>query len=229
MEQGENTTSPKVAIAVIAPGDMILVEFSISTMGLIQHAKDLDTNVICGRSSILAGAKNIAVKESLNWGADYILFLSGDITFPNDTLHRLLAHEKDIIGVTYPKPVAPYNLLGITEEQQDQKALEQSLLKMRYMPGGCMLVKTEIFKKLDPNLPHFYYDVFQDDVMGDDFVFCDRVRELGYDIWCDANLSAEIGRIGQRVYHMPEIEERRLVMEQQLLEAEREKLLPPSA
>ena len=229
MEQGKNITSPKVAIAVIAPGDMVLVEFSMSAMGLIQKTKDLNVHIISGRSSVLADAKNITVKESLEWGADYILFLSGDITFPNDSLHRLLAHGKDIIGVTYPKPIAPYNLLGITEEQQDQKALEQSLLKMRYMPGGCMLVKTEVFKKLDPNLPYFYYDVLEDNVLGDDFVFCDRVRELGYDIWCDTNLSAEMGRIGQRVYHMPEIEERRLAMEQQLLEAEKEKLLPPSA
>ncbi|MFT8736177.1 MAG: hypothetical protein ABF760_01790 [Zymomonas mobilis] len=228
MEQGE-TKQPKIAIAIIAPGDMILVEFSISAMGMIQHAKDLETNVICGRSSILAGAKNIAVKESLNWDADYILFLFGDITFPNDVLHRLLAHKKDIIGVTYPKPIAPYNLLGITDDNQDQEDLANGLLKMRYMPGGCLLVKADIFKKLDPNLPYFYYDVFQDDVMGDDFVFCDRVRELGYDIWCDANLSADIGRIGQRVYHMPEIEERRLHMEQQLLEAEKAKQLPPSA
>ncbi|MFT8450774.1 MAG: hypothetical protein ABF675_01000 [Zymomonas mobilis] len=229
MEQGENITNPKVAIAVIAPGDMVLVEFSISTMGMIQNSKELNTNVICGRSSVLASAKNITVKESLQWGADYILFLSGDITFPSDILYRLLAHGKDIIGVTYPKPIAPYNLLGISDDSQDQEALEKGLLKMRYMPGGCMLVKTEIFKKLDPNLPHFYYDVFQDDVMGDDFVFCDRVRELGYDIWCDTNLSAEIGRIGQRVYHMPDIEERRLLMEQELLENEKNKLLPPSA
>lgn len=229
MEQGENTTSPKIAIAIIAPGDMILVEFSISALGLIQNSKDLDTNVICGRSSILAGAKNIAVKESLNWGADYILLLSGDITFPNNALHQLLSYKKDIIGATYPKPVAPYNLLGIADDNQDQAELEKGLLKMRYMPGGFLLIKTEVFKKLDPNMPHFYYDVFQDDVMGDDFVFCDRVRELGYDIWCDTNLSAEIGRIGQRVYHMPDIEERRLLMEQQLLEQEKAKLLPPSA
>ncbi|MFT9099739.1 MAG: hypothetical protein ABF461_01505 [Zymomonas mobilis subsp. pomaceae] len=228
MEQGESK-QPKVAIAIIAPGDMILVEFSISAMGLIQHAKDLESNVICGRSSVLAGAKNIAVKESLEWDADYILFLFGDITFPNDTLHRLLAHKKDIVGVTYPKPIAPYNLLGITSDQQIPEEVEKGLLKMHYMPGGCLLVKTDVFKKLDPNLPHFYYDVFQNDVLSDEFVFCDRVRELGYDIWCDGNLSAEIGRIGQRVYHMPDIEERRLLMEQELLKTEKEKLLPPSA
>lgn len=228
MEQGEKT-NPKVAIAVVAPGDMILVEFSISAMGLVQHAKDLDTNIICGRSSVLAGAKNIAVKDALNSDADYILFLSGDVTFPNNSLHHLLSQQKDIIGATYPKPVAPYNLLGIADEDQDQEALEKGLLKMRYMPGGFLLVKTDVFKKLDPNMPHFYYDVFQDDVMSDDFVFCDRVRELGYDIWCDTNLSAEIGRIGQRVYHMPDIEERRLLMEQELLKQEKTKLSSPSA
>jgi len=41
------------------------------------------------------------------------------------------------------------------------------------------------------------------EIVGEDYVFCDRAREAGFRIWCDAALSLEIAHLGQQVCRVP--------------------------
>jgi len=53
--------------------------------------------------------------------------------------------------------------------------------------------------------PYFRYvtDEVGGEIVGEDYVFCDRAREAGFRIWCDAALSLEIGHIGQQARRVP--------------------------
>jgi hypothetical protein len=59
-----------------------------------------------------------------------------------------------------------------------------------------------VFDKLAK--PYFRFEVDdKEQIVGEDYVFCDRAREAGFRIWCDAALSREIGHIGQSIHRLP--------------------------
>ena len=37
-------------------------------------------------------------------------------------------------------------------------------------------------------------------ILGEDYYFCERAREAGFEIWCDGDLSRELAHIGQKAY-----------------------------
>jgi hypothetical protein len=60
-----------------------------------------------------------------------------------------------------------------------------------------------VFDKLSK--PYFRFETdAHGAIVGEDYVFCDRAREAGFRIWCDAVISREIGHIGQSVHRLPD-------------------------
>jgi hypothetical protein len=53
--------------------------------------------------------------------------------------------------------------------------------------------------------PYFRYvtDEAGGEIVGEDYVFCDRARAAGFRIWCDATLSLEIGHLGLQACRVP--------------------------
>jgi hypothetical protein len=132
---------------------------------------------------------------------ELLLFLDSDMVFPPTALLRLILHQKDIVGATYTKRVAPFDVLGSKLAEQPA-VLSGDLLEMHRIPTGCLLINMQVFDKLAK--PYFRFDT--DDkghIVGEDYVFCDRAREVGFRIWCDAVLSREIGHIGQSIHRLP--------------------------
>jgi len=60
--------------------------------------------------TLIFSQRESLAKEALADGAEYILWVDSDMRFPKNTLERLLAHGKKIVGVnavTRRKPVLP--------------------------------------------------------------------------------------------------------------------------
>jgi hypothetical protein len=193
---------PRVAIAVPS-GDMVHADFAMAYAQLCMASAGLQLQLITVKSSIVAQARNNGVEIARGFGADYILFLDSDMLFPPTALFRLLLHRKDIVGATYTKRVAPFDILG-TKLAAQPAVLSGDLLEMQRIPTGCLLIKMDVFEKLSK--PYFRFDVdAQGSIVGEDYVFCDRAREAGFRIWCDAVMSREVGHIGQSVHRLPEL------------------------
>jgi len=193
---------PRVAIAVPS-GDMVHADFAMAYAQLCMASAGLPLQLITVKSSIVAQARNNGVELARGFGADYIFFLDSDMMFPSTALFRLLLHKKDIVGATYTKRVAPFEILG-TKLAEQPAVLSGDLLEMQRIPTGCLLIKMDVFEKLSK--PYFRFDVdAQGAIVGEDYVFCDRAREAGFRIWCDAVMSREIGHIGQSVHRLPEL------------------------
>jgi len=60
---------------------------------------------------------------------------------------------------------------------------------------GCMMMKTEILKKIEP--PYFNFEYYDGDWHGEDFYFQQKLRSVGYKILIDMNLSTQVRHIGQ--------------------------------
>jgi hypothetical protein len=193
---------PRVAIAVPS-GDMVHADFAMAYAQLCMASAGLPLQLITVKSSIVAQARNNGVELARGFGADYILFLDSDMLFPSTALFRLLLHRKDIVGATYTKRVAPFEILG-TKLAEQPAVLSGDLLEMQRIPTGCLLIKMDVFEKLSK--PYFRFDIdAQGAIVGEDYVFCDRAREAGFQIWCDAVMSREIGHLGQSVHRLPEL------------------------
>lgn len=192
---------PRVAIAVPS-GDMVHADFAMAYAQLCLASAGLPLQLITVKSSIVAQARNNAVELARDFKADFLFFLDSDMLFPPTALFRLLLHGKDIVGATYTKRVAPFEILG-TKLAEQPAVLSGDLLEMQRIPTGCLLIRMAVFDKLPK--PYFRFETDgHGAIVGEDYVFCDRAREAGFRIWCDAVISREIGHIGQSVHRLPE-------------------------
>lgn len=192
---------PRVAIC-FASGDMVHADFALSLAGLCAEANPIETPIINAKSSIVAEARNRCVELAREHAADALLFLDTDMVFPRTTLQRLLAWDRDIVGATYPKRVAPYTVLGANlpggRAEQDG-----ALMEMRHMPTGCLMIRMSVFDALPGPGFRFRYEAQTGVIVGEDYDFCDRARAAGFSIWCDTQLSFDIGHIGQTIVRLP--------------------------
>src|SRR6202012_3743664 len=113
----------------------------------------LPLHLITVKSSIVAQARNNAVDLAKSCGANFLLFLDSDMLFPPTALFRLLLRGKDIVGATYTKRVAPFEVLGTRLAEQPGHG---DLLEMRRIPTGCLLINMQVFAKLTK--PYFRFE-----------------------------------------------------------------------
>ena len=193
-----NARSPKVAIC-FPSADMVHADFALALAGLCNSTPPLDTPIVNNKSSIVAAARNDGVKRAREMGCDHVLFLDSDMVFPRDTLHRLLAHGEAIVGATYVKRVPPYPMLG-SAAASEPTCDARGLTEMLRIPTGCLLIRMTVFDALKPPYFRFVTDEASGEIIGEDYDFCDRARQAGFRVWCDAKLSLEIGHVGQKIF-----------------------------
>jgi hypothetical protein len=188
-------TQAFVAIA-IPSGDMVHTDFAIRLANMCANP-GAQTFIANAKSSLVMLGRNQLVAAAQLAKATHILFLDTDMIFPHDTLARLLARDKDIIGGLYTQRAAPFHPLGVTFEGE-HIPVTKSLRRMRIMPTGCLMIRMNVFDKLTK--PYFNTRVEGEKLLGEDYAFCENATKAGFEIWCDGDLSVEMGHIGQAIY-----------------------------
>lgn len=147
--------------------------------------------IVATEGHTVAENRNYIATQSLRNKCDYLLFVDDDMVFPEDTLEKLLAHDKHIVGVNSHSRVLPLK----TTVKGD---LGETLSSVEVVGTGILLVKTDVFKKISQ--PHFQFGVtdFGWTFMGEDAWFCKKAKECGFGIWCDPTI--EVKHIGDYLY-----------------------------
>lgn len=140
-----------------------------------------------------AQARNTIIEEAIKQECTHILFIDDDMATPTDTLIRLLAHDKDIVSGLYLSrsfphfPVAfdmafenGYNKFIYLEPDVD------GLVEITNCGLGCVLIKTEIFKKLEK--PYVRLGEIEKDGWCDDVGFFNRCRAAGIKLYLDTTV-----------------------------------------
>ena len=138
-------------------------------------------------------------------GFDYLFSVDHDITFPSDTLKKLLAHDKDLVSGVYRQRLEP-QMLEIYEPFGNRMSTEDLYAKNRNLIGiggcgfGCVLVKKEVFAGV--GYPQFEYHPALDhnNTISEDTDFCKKAIAKGFRLWCDP--SVVCGHIGSTTMHV---------------------------
>lgn len=194
-------------IALCIPsGEMVHADFMLSVLHLVQHARVVDFRVsmVNAKFSIVAEARNLCVRAAIEARAEWLLFLDSDMVFPPDLIKRLMAHRQPIVAATYPRRMLPLGFIGNRLDGAAFSLADKGLVEAARLPTGCMLIHMSVFKKL--KAPYFRcgYSEEAGKILSEDFWFSERVREMGFQLWCDMDLARQIEHIGAFRYALRE-------------------------
>jgi FkbM family methyltransferase len=143
-------------------------------------------------------------------GFDYLFSVDHDITFPSDTLKKLLAHDKDLVSGVYRQRLEPqmleiYEPFGTRMSTDDLYGKEWNLVGIGGCGFGCVLVKKEVLAGV--GYPQFEYHPALDhnNTISEDTDFCKKAINKGFKLWCDPSIRC--GHIGSTTMHvqLPEV------------------------
>lgn len=155
--------------------------------------------------SLLVADRNRLIQMFWESECDYMLCIDNDLGWNPYVVPRLLNSGKDFVAGVYPSRMGQ----GFTfrpETEEDGKIVmcpDTKLLKMNYIPAGFMLFSRKVIETMRNKYPELYYspkdkrsqtesafcffntEVWEGEFWGEDYVFCRRVRDAGFDIWVD--------------------------------------------
>ena len=207
MKNSINNSSVWVAkpikLAILVPTrDMVHSHFAYSLAQLVKTTSEIgiDTYLYFDSSTILLNQREKLIDEAIKMEADYVLWLDSDMMFPSNVVLKLLAHNKDIVACNYMKRSLPMKTVAYTDLNDWDSWVpmepQEELVKVKGIGMGCILMKTEVFKKLEK--PYFEFRFKEDtkDWFGEDFILQDKIQKVGYEIFVDTMLSMEIKHVG---------------------------------
>ncbi len=178
---------------------------------------EIETNIVS--CSILTESRNRLVLEAMNGNADYMLWMDADHVFPKDCLLRLLSHNLPVVGCNYARRFDPTAPTASRETEEGKKELvwtthevakRGDMEKIAHLGLGLCLMDMRVFgllekKAIEEGKQHFWplfrFDHTEDGigVIGEDVYFFQRIRECGVPIYCDHNLSWDVGHLHEKI------------------------------
>ncbi|MFH1064642.1 MAG: hypothetical protein V1729_06170 [Candidatus Woesearchaeota archaeon] len=147
-------------------------------------------------------SRNVLRDRVIDGGYDYFLSLEQDIIVRPDILKKLLSHNKDIVTAYYGNDMVltvkhkqtgelkkvRLNLPlvyvkgseGKIRRANPKDVLKKGLVEVGAMGLGCVLISTEVLKKVK-----FRYDPKKKSF--DDMYFCKDAKDAGYKLYIDGN------------------------------------------
>lgn len=226
----------KVFLSTPCYGGLCLEQYATSILKLqvllaqknIQFYIDTTEN-----ESLVHRARNVSVGRFMQKSdADYFMFVDADIEFDPDAVVRLIESGHDISVACYPKKCVFWDQAKDAVEAGDDRnmamlsaslvvnfgahsrKIENGFIEILDGPTGFMLIKREVFEKMEKHFPELlckndhqnrdfdeYYAVFDCMIdpetkryLSEDYAFCRRWQQMGGKIYAD--VQTVLGHVG---------------------------------
>lgn len=197
-------------IAIPAYDGKLNIKTAFALAQLMPKALSLGVSVFLSdmsNCSIITMARNSLVNEFLKTDAQDMLFIDSDVIINPDDVLRLLAQHagRDVTAGMYPRRAKDKRFfLDMHFDEDGNFEFDGSLMKVQRVGTGFMMISRKIIEKLIADHPEWRYEnkdgvgavsaVFDFAVkdgkfVGEDYLFCDRVREAGGSVWVDVDIS----------------------------------------
>jgi hypothetical protein len=218
-----NLTGRRIMLGLPAYDFKVSVKLAISLAQFCVEAPKHGVEIqICNISgcSVVSRVRNLIVKDFMASECTDLMFIDSDINFNHEDIFRLMAWNSDpkkgIVGGV-PTARKKGSIYISTLEQDDDGGIYMNaygLVKAKRIATAFMLIRRDVIQTLIDNHPEwkyhddrvenghpdkFCYSVFDfqskpDGYVGEDYTFCDRAREYGYEIWIDPTI--KLGHMG---------------------------------
>lgn len=185
----------KVILGVVT-NRQVKAKTTQSLLELMAYSKHEITPMVVTRGYTISENRNYLAVQVQNKMCDYLLFIDDDMVFPKETLDILLNHEKDIIGVASHQRKLP--IVSTVEMLEKDQPMPNELFECKAVGAGVLLIKTEVFRKLEGPWFNVKTNPLGLTLVGEDSWFCDKARENNFKVWCDPTI--KIGHIGDYEY-----------------------------
>lgn len=193
----------KSKLAICIPcRDLLHSAHASSLLELVKFntLQGIETQVFMDASTVLLTQREHLADQALDYNSEYTLWLDSDITFPSSLAIKLLSHKKDFVACNYVRRTFPVKGVAYEKLHEWDNPLsfqvQDSLVKIAGIGFGCVLMKTEIFKKLPKPYFEFRYNDQSNDWLGEDMILCEKISQLGIDLHVDTYLSHQIRHLG---------------------------------
>lgn len=177
--------------------------------GLGEHVNGKPAiEVFNSHGCVLPEVRSLLVAEALKWEATHMLFLDADMLFPPDTLLKLLRHQVLVVGANYVRRGLPtFPTAYLPGGMRDKSGIlwtepgDHRLVEVAHVGTGVMLIDMRVFECIE--WPWFNFEppaMAGPNWRTDDVYFCRKLREAQLPIYCDQELSQDIGHVGELVY-----------------------------
>lgn len=142
--------------------------------------------------NVIAHARQLLLTYARSRDCDYAIFLDSDVIPANtDFITRITKTGYDLVGGAYMRMfpeglcVAAYYFGSTKGKYKLSRAVKNPLQSVAAVGGGCMCLSKKL---VDDRRVDFYplYDL-KDNAVAEDFGYCVKAREVGYDVWLDAS------------------------------------------
>lgn len=148
-------------------------------------------------------ARELTVEDALESNPDWLLFLDSDVIPPADVFPRLRNRGLDVVSGLYyvDTPEQPHPAMWRLDDTDSPTPVANSregVFNVDAIGLGCLLVNAEVFEEIER--PWFRwtrgYDEHPWDLrhqgerpgISEDFDFCYKVKEAGYDVYVDTTV-----------------------------------------
>lgn len=179
----------------------------------IKYGFDIQIASVCG-CSVVSRARNLIAYDFLKSDCQHLLFIDADINFEPESVLRLLAWSQDkaiVAGAYESRKPGKHYILQLDNDDNNLRMDAMGLVKAKRVATGFMMIQRQVFEKLmvdHPEWEHadtttegkrlycfFDFQLKDGQYMGEDFLFCQRAKESGFDdCWIDPTIA--LGHMG---------------------------------
>ena len=231
---GKQTKKQSILIATPMYGGMCTGHYTIATINTINNLRERKVEAFLANlmnESLITRARNELVRMFLkNTDCTHLMFIDADMYFEADAVGRLLDADRDIVCALYPKKEISWDrvrqavemnrkdlsyyasefVLNLPHGKTKVELDKSGLLEVRHAGTGFMLIKREVFEKLEQHVPEYRSSTLQDPtgkyikpiarqyfdtsidgtgaLLSEDYHFCELWREHGGKVFVDLNI-----------------------------------------
>jgi len=159
------------------------------------------TALLGQNGTVVDFSRNVTCKMALEHDATHVCFVDTDMTFPADTINRLLALKQPVVGVASRKKKLPLQYTievdepagarGITDDELPKEPFCRIGDYPILVGTGIMLIDLQKVNGIVAR-PWFLFGTFWNDedvgYTGEDIYFCRKVWKAGLEVWCDPTI-----------------------------------------
>ena len=183
-----NEKDIKMGIGIPLSWHYVPSDFFDSCLMMNKH----NAEVFRAQSGPIHAMRNTITLNALNKDCTHLIFLDADMVYPCDTITKLLAHDKEIVGALTFKRWPNFEPLCFSGEPYKMTQIDpipEELFEVTATGTGCLMIKIHVFENLD--YPWFEFDNYDGKPVGEDINFCYKAREKGFKVHVDPTVRTE--------------------------------------